>query len=109
MRAFGLLQDATVGYGYRPIRAALWLLLLTCAGTVLFALNPAAPAQPGHGLAFHPLVYTLDLLLPVVDFGQEHAFTPVGAMQWFAYSLIAAGWILATSALTGLTRLLNRG
>jgi hypothetical protein len=53
-------------------------------------------------------VYTLDLLLPVIDFGQEHAYQPRGAAQWLAYGLIAAGWILATTVAAGLTRVLNR-
>ncbi|MEU9291887.1 hypothetical protein AB0D57_46660 [Streptomyces sp. NPDC048275] len=32
MRWWGLLQDWTVGYGYRPLRAAVWLLFLLLAG-----------------------------------------------------------------------------
>lgn len=38
-RFWGHLQDATVGYGFRPMRAAYWLLLLLCTGAVAFALH----------------------------------------------------------------------
>jgi hypothetical protein len=54
------------------------------------------------------LIYTLDLLLPVIDFGQEHAFRPTGLWQWFAYALIASGWILATTVVAGITRTVTR-
>jgi hypothetical protein len=106
-RAWGVLQDATVGYGYRPLRAASWLLALLVVGTVLHAnFQPVAVGdQPP---SFQPLIYTLDLLLPIVDLGQERAFQPTGAQQWLAYLLIAAGWLLATTIAAGLTRSLRR-
>jgi hypothetical protein len=49
-------------------------------------------------------LYTLDLLLPVVGFGQQQAFNPQGWQQWPAAVLIAAGWILAMAVAAGLTR-----
>jgi hypothetical protein len=52
------------------------------------------------------VIYTLDLLLPIIDLGQERAFQPVG---WLAYVLILAGWLLATTIAAGLTRSLRRG
>jgi hypothetical protein len=107
-RVWGYLQDVTVGYGYRPGRAGLWLLALLLIGTTVFGLRPPARVDPGQGPAFNALVYTLDLLLPVIDFGQERAYQPRGAAQWLAYGLIAAGWILATTVAAGLTRVLNR-
>ncbi|MFM9797352.1 membrane-associated oxidoreductase, partial [Streptomyces turgidiscabies] len=38
-RLWGRLQDAAVGYGFRPLRAAVWLLSLLAAGSVAFALE----------------------------------------------------------------------
>ena len=38
--AWSLLQDVLIGYGYRPGRAALWLLVLTAVGTIAFSLYP---------------------------------------------------------------------
>ncbi|MDQ7906353.1 hypothetical protein RB614_17710 [Phytohabitans sp. ZYX-F-186] len=106
-RAWGLLQDVTVGYGYRPLRAASWLLALLVAGAVLHTqFQPAAAADGAP--SFQPVIYTLDLLLPIVDLGQERAYQPAGAQQWLAYPLIAAGWLLATTIAAGLTRALRR-
>ncbi|MEU9056746.1 hypothetical protein AB0D37_41275 [Streptomyces sp. NPDC048384] len=48
-------------------------------------------------------MYTLDLLLPVVGFGEQQAFNPHW-QQWLAAALIAADWILATTVAAGLTR-----
>lgn len=107
-RIWGHLLDITVGYGYRPGRAARWLALLTAVGTVVFGLHHPPPLSPGEAPGFNPLVYTLDLLLPIIDFGQERAFAPQGAYQWLSYLLIASGWILATTVIAGLSRALNR-
>jgi hypothetical protein len=106
-RAWSWLQDITVGYGYRPQRAAGWLAALLAVGTIAFSLRPPAPiASPGPH--FNALIYTLDLLLPVVSFGQETAFEPRGGQQWLAYVLIVAGWTLATTAAAGFTRAMSR-
>ncbi|MEV4804698.1 hypothetical protein AB0K18_32270 [Nonomuraea sp. NPDC049421] len=107
-RAWGHLQDVTVGYGFRPLRAAGWLLALLAVGTAVFWLDRPPPLKRGEAPEFNPLVYTLDLLLPIIDFGQEKAFNPGGGAQWLAYGLIAAGWVLATTIATGLTRTLRR-
>ncbi|MFF7751257.1 membrane-associated oxidoreductase [Streptomyces sp. NPDC007971] len=107
-RLWGWLQDAAVGYGFRPMRAAGWLLLLLCTGTVAFALHHPPALKPSEAPAFNPLFYTLDLLLPIIDFGQDGAFAPRGWYQWLSYLLIATGWVLATTIAAGVTRSLNR-
>ncbi|MEU6712026.1 hypothetical protein ABZ897_11175 [Nonomuraea sp. NPDC046802] len=107
-RLWGHVQDVTVGYGFRPLRAAGWLLALLVVGTVVFGLEPPPALKRGEAPGFNALVYTLDLLLPIIDFGQEKAFNPAGSAQWLAYGLIAAGWVLATTIAAGLTRSLRR-
>jgi len=107
-RAWGHLQDATVGYGYRPMRAATWLAALLVAGTLAFGLHHPPPLDAGKAPGFNPLVYTLDLLVPIADFGQASAYAPQGAYQWLSYLLVAAGWLLATTVLAGITRTINR-
>ncbi|MDN3356014.1 hypothetical protein [Actinomadura sp. DC4] len=107
-KAWGHVQDATVGYGFRPTRAMAWLVALLVAGTVVYGLHHPQAAEPAKGPDFHAAVYTLDLLLPIIDFGQEKAFNPHGAYQWLAYLLIAAGWVLATTVVAGVTRAVNR-
>ncbi|MDG6109235.1 hypothetical protein Daura_26145 [Dactylosporangium aurantiacum] len=102
------LQDVTVGYGYRPQRAALWLAALLVAGTAVFTVWRPAPVNPGQPPALYPVVYTLDLLLPIIDFGQEPAYRPTGPGQWLAFLFIAASWTLATTVAAGFTRVLTR-
>jgi uncharacterized protein YjbI with pentapeptide repeats len=106
LRAWGLLQDWVVGYGYRPQRAALWFVTLLAIGTSAFAAHHPAPL--GQAPQFSPFLYTLDLLVPLVGFGQKSAFNPVGWQHWLAAALIAAGWILATTIAAGITRALAR-
>lgn len=107
-RVWGYVQDATVGYGFRPMRATVWLAALLLAGTAAFGLHHPPAYKPGEAPGFNPLAYTLDLLLPIIDFGQEKAFRPQGGYQWLSYLLVAAGWLLATTIVTGITRALNR-
>ena len=107
-KAWSLLQDKTVGYGYQPWRAALWLAFLLLIGSIVYTAAPPAALQPSAAPHFNPAIYTLDLLLPIVDLGQRDAFNPSGAEQWLSYFLIAAGWILATTAATGVARILKR-
>ncbi|MFD7877209.1 hypothetical protein ACFV5G_24440 [Streptomyces sp. NPDC059766] len=107
-RLWSLLQDATVGFGYRPLRAV-WLLAgLLAIGSALFTAWPAQPVGDGPHPAFQPVIYTLDLLLPLVDLGQESMFSPSGAMQWTALVLVGSGWLLATTVAAGASRVLRR-
>ncbi|MCX4808825.1 hypothetical protein OG594_46035 [Streptomyces sp. NBC_01214] len=107
-RLWGHIQDVTVGYGFRPARAVTWLLALLLVGAVTYGLHEPPRAEPGKGPQFNALAYAADLLLPVIDFGQEKAFAPTGAHQWLAYLLVAAGWVFATTVAAGVTRSLKR-
>ncbi|MEV6805008.1 membrane-associated oxidoreductase [Streptomyces sp. NPDC051132] len=107
-RVWGLLQDVTVGYGFRPLRAAGWLLSLLALGSLAFAAHPPRPLKPDEAPPFHPVFYTLDLLLPVLSFGQDSAFAPRGGYQMLAYVLVLTGWILATTVIAGVTRTVSR-
>jgi hypothetical protein len=123
------LQRWMVGYGYRPSRAFGWLALLLVIGTAWFMWYPSHcdviagaggdPAtfaqyrfcpltnQDDH-LVWNPFLFTLDLLIPIVDFGNKNRWAMTGVSQWFASALIAAGWILATTVAAGVTRMLRR-
>ncbi len=106
-RLWSHLEDATIGYGYRPIRALVWLLTLTAIVAVVFATDPPRPAQP-NGPQFQPVVYAVDIILPILDMKQERAFVPAGGTQWVEWTSSLAGWLLATTAIAGLTRRLVR-
>lgn len=107
-RFWGQLQDATVGYGFRPMRAAGWLFALLLIGAVAFSLDHPRPLKADEAPDFNPVFFTVDLLLPIIGFGQEGAFAPAGWHQWLAYLLIVTGWILATTIAAGITRSLSR-
>ncbi|WP_438319286.1 membrane-associated oxidoreductase [Streptomyces sp. HUAS TT3] len=107
-RLWGVLQDATVGYGFRPLRAAGWLLALLLTGSLAYGLRPPPPLKAGEAPEFNPVFYTLDLLLPIIGFGQEQAFAPRGWGQWLSYLLIVTGWVLATTTAAGVSRSLQR-
>ncbi|MFF7243802.1 oxidoreductase [Embleya sp. NPDC008237] len=107
-RLWGHVQDAAIGYGYRPARALGWLVALVAVGTAVFAADPPAPLKAGEAPHWNPFWYTLDLLLPVVTLGQDSAWKPTGVGQWLAYTLILLGWVLAGAAAAGAGRVLNR-
>jgi cytoskeletal protein CcmA (bactofilin family) len=103
------LQRWIVGYGYRPMRALLWLIALLVAGSVWFAMQPVPiPSNGDDRLVWSPVLFTIDQLVPIVDFGHKNRWHFEGASQWITAGLVAAGWILATTVAAGITRMLRR-
>jgi len=137
--AFGLVA----GYGHRPLRllasaGAVWLLCgaaywaaaaafapnaaLLLAAPRLAACRPDCAALPATLPAFQPLVYSLDVLLPLADLQQERhwvaargavapAFetaTGVSPLQLLAWIEASCGWAFALAALVGLGRWAGR-
>jgi hypothetical protein len=108
-RAWSHVVDAAVGHGYRPWLAGVWIAALTVAGTAVFSTRTPQQVQKGQGPPFHALVYTLDLLIPIGGLGQRGSwYFGSGVAQWLAYALIAAGWLLTTAVVAGVTRVLSR-
>ncbi|WKX69807.1 oxidoreductase [Streptomyces sp. XD-27] len=107
-KTWGYLQDWTVAYGYRPGRAAVWMAVLWAVGTVFFTQRPPQALKPGEAPHWNAFLYTLDLLVPVIDLGQDSHWRPDGVAQWAAAILIMLGWILATTVAAGASRLLRR-
>ena len=102
---------ATVGYGYRTWLAGIWLASFAGLGTWVF--SSAYPAHmtalSTHPPTFHAAAYALDLLLPVIGLGQKSAWQPQGsAMLYWSWALTAAGWVLTTAVVAGLTGILKR-
>jgi hypothetical protein len=103
------LQRSMVGYGYRPTRALVWLLVCLALGSIWFGVHPRPnEINKEDSLIWNPVLYTLDLIVPIVDFGNKNRWQAPGAGQWIASALIATGWVLATTAAAGLTRMLRR-
>ncbi|MEU9419854.1 hypothetical protein [Streptomyces sp. NPDC048272] len=94
----------TVGYGYRPRLAGVWLLALTLLGTLAFTTHSPSPDKRDEGSPFQPLIYTLDLLIPLGGLRQRTGwYGPNSSLQWPAYLLIAFGWMLTTAIIAGTT------
>ncbi|MEU8027016.1 oxidoreductase [Streptomyces sp. NPDC049099] len=108
-KVWGYVQDLTVAYGYRPGRAAVWMAVLWAAGTLAFAHADHPPMNHDGHPYWSPALFTLDLLLPVIDLGQVGQWQLRGVWQWLAAVMIMLGWILATTVAAGATRLLRRG
>ncbi|MGW0117402.1 oxidoreductase [Streptomyces sp. NPDC003327] len=108
-KLWGYLQDWTVAYGYRPGRAALWMAVLWAAGTIAFSRYRPVPLKGEEAPDWNGPLYALDLLLPVINLGQDGYWRLEGLWQWAAAVLILIGWILATTVAAGATRLLRRG
>ncbi|MDH6132594.1 hypothetical protein P3T37_001979 [Kitasatospora sp. MAA4] len=107
-RIWGRLQDVTVGYGYRPGRAALWLVAAWALGTLYFQLHKPSPLKADEIPHWNAALYTLSKVLPIVDLGQD-GWNPGGAGQLVSATLVLTGWVLATTAAAGASRLLQRG
>jgi hypothetical protein len=92
-KAWNLLLEATIGYGYRPLRALWWMVAFVAVGTIVFQraygsgmITPADGAAfeeyartghpPRHYPHFNAFVYSLENLLPVVDLHQGNHWRP---------------------------------
>jgi len=123
VRFWSLLQRSMVGYGYRPVRAVGWLLMLLVAGSLWFGLgtdscvtDPDLAVSGGRclvnsddeGLEWNPVLYTADLLVPIVNLGHQTRWHMAGLDMWVSSGMIAMGWILATTVAAGAGRALRR-
>ncbi|GGT44008.1 hypothetical protein ACFFV7_33100 [Nonomuraea spiralis] len=52
-RVWGLLQDVTVRFGYKPWRAATWPVVLLAIGGVVYSVSPPPPLKPGESPHFN--------------------------------------------------------
>ncbi|MCP2261407.1 hypothetical protein LX15_005133 [Streptoalloteichus tenebrarius] len=107
-RVWGFLQEWTVGYGYRPWLAVLWLAVFWLGGALWFAGHPMERLDDDQHPVWNPWLLSADTLLPIVNLGQDGMWRITGASQWISGVLTAVGWILASTAAAGATRVLKR-
>ncbi|RKT51785.1 hypothetical protein [Saccharothrix australiensis] len=107
-RVWGFLQRWTVGYGYRPWLAIAWLAAFWLAGALWFLGHEMPRLNEDESPTWNPWLLSVDLLVPIVDLGQDGKWKFSGASQWISSSLIAVGWILASTAAAGAARVLKR-
>jgi hypothetical protein len=92
-RAWNLLLEGTIGYGYRPLRALWWISGFVLVGAMLFGwgyrAGVMAPSEPDayevyarggrppvHYPHFNAFVYSLENFLPVVDLHMGNHWRP---------------------------------
>jgi hypothetical protein len=109
-RAWGRLLWATVGYGYRPWLALIWLVVLVVLGSLAVKfLLPDADFVEGEGAPTpNAFLYTVDVLLPFIDLGYAK-WMASGAAQTVTFLLVVAGWVLATAVIAAFAGVLRRG
>jgi hypothetical protein len=122
-------MDATCGHGYRPWLAAMWVVLFIGVGFEMFDLDlpdriplkesAAALYRDGKGLPsdypkFQPLIYSADVLLPMVNLQQKDYWAPnITQPRGYRARLylpihIIAGWFFTTLFVVGVTGLIRR-
>jgi hypothetical protein len=92
-RAWSLMLQYTIGFGYQPLRALWWIAGFVGLGTILFGwgyrmriITPteegayrefvASGEAPPHYPMFNPIVYSLENFLPVVELHQDKYWRP---------------------------------
>ena len=125
------LLGVTIGYGYRPGRAVWGLVLVWLLGWNVFSYADArcqivatsssvplvetkadddsAVAPDTQPLTFHPSLYSLDVLVPVVNLQVEEDWIVLGGwVWWFMRAQIALGWVFSTLAVLGFSGLVRK-
>lgn len=104
----GATLDVLVGYGYRNWYAGLWLILVLAVSSAALYRWPPTPGAGAEGQPVHPILLALDLILPIVDLGQEKNWIVSPPINWLPSTLVLVGWVLTTAVVAGLARVLNR-
>ena len=136
-RLLGTFLKYTIGYGHRPLLALFWSLGVVLLGWATVSIGSRAGVMarswPEHKPAdatqsheeLHPLLYSLDTFLPVVDLHQEYYWWPdataSGSVSVFGRGItvsgrllrhylwlqIIAGWLLTGIFIAGFTGLIR--
>ena len=99
----------TIGYGLGPryFRALAWVIVLTILGASVLHFS----GQPSYGLtAGLParLFYSLDQLLPIVEFEKYDKVLLRGWVAYYFYAQKLAGWVLGSFLVAGLAGLTQK-
>ncbi len=130
LRGWSWFQDVTVGYGYRLYNALFIVAALGIIGAILFRYAQAHglmlstdATPPGSVRADHctmnypcftPYIYSLQLLLPVVNLNQTNfwlpnSFSGLGTVLLaYTWLTIIFGWLLGVALVAGLGRVFGR-
>jgi hypothetical protein len=126
---WGWILRGLIGYGYRPLRAVWFLIAVALVSGFIFSLAaqhddfiPARYPHPPDAVSsvcepqiypcFHPYVYSVDSILPVLTLQQRDYWMPdlernrwIGYMEWY---LSAIGWLVGLLVVAGFTNLVRK-
>jgi len=94
--------ENVIGYGYRPMKALYWVMLLTAIGTMIFRSTPDAKKNDvGWGVT-----YSFDMLLPIIQLRRKHYEIDLSGWQrYYFYFHKIVGFMLASFLIAGLSGL----
>jgi len=111
-KLWNFVQDVAIGYGYRPLRAFLWLVGLFALGVVLFRYfsTPFWIASGNRTFTLSDSAgYTLDLLLPASALQERDVWQSANGLgEVAAASLVVFGWVLTATVFAAAARVLQR-
>ena len=103
--------EYTIGYGYKPSRALLWVAVFIILGCILFKTGyskNSLQSVTNDSPKFNSIVYSIDTFVPLVDLYQAKYWLPKSRLlRSYHWVHIAAGWILTTLLVVGLTGLVR--
>jgi hypothetical protein len=118
-RFWGIVQNVTVGFGYRPSRAFAMVLVLWILGTIWFTygvgdcLSSGSPVrglcpvnQTGHP-SWNPALLAIDLISPFSSLGNASAWQMSGPSIIVSIILTLGGWVLVTTIAAAVARTLR--
>ena len=114
-RLWNVALDVLIGFGYRTGRALVPFAAFLALGWWYFGkayddgdILPRSTTETMNVAPFRPLIYSLDQLVPVVDFGQREHWVATGDAQTLVTIMVIAGWVLTTAIVAALTGLVRR-
>jgi len=108
-RFVGVMFGTLVGYGYRPMRAVFFSILIQLAAIGFFAANRPTQIRADDHVVYYPALYAADLFVPIVHFGQADSFQSHGFAAVVAFVLPYLGWAFGIAIVAGASRALARG
>ncbi len=99
----------SIGYGYRNWLALVWLLVLLTLGSLVFCLTEDSfVLVQEDGPPFNSILFAIDATVPVLDVGQQRAWSPTGWTAAMSLFLAVSGYALATAVIAAAAGLLSR-
>ena len=119
-KAWNWFLGQTIGHGYETWRAVIVLIVFLMLGWGVFNCAYgkeliACSKECSTGNTFNPFMYSLDVLLPVINFHQKDYYSPNAStlageiVRWYFWIHIAVGWVFTTLAVASLTGLVRKG